>query len=334
MPLGSALDKPEHNQDRHELEALLNNTEKPIICWAEDGKTLLQIAAVAGGEIEELRKRPIVAFCALTASPLQHDKRYVENLIEFADAGIPVVYGSCFQLGATSPITVAGALIQINAEVLSGLVIAQLTRRGAPFIYGCMGSMLDQYTYVMSHGAPELTLINAGATDLASHYGLAHFGAGGCSDSKLVDEQAAVEATETTLVAGLCGTPLVHGLGYIESSLTASYEMMVVTDEIAGMVKRTLVNEAVSPDTISLETIERVGPGGSFLATPHTVKYASQHFRTRLMDRRRFDEWQRDGARRLATRAYENAKKLLSTHQPEPLPNGVAATIRSIVENG
>jgi len=331
MPLGSALDKPEGGQDRHELEALLNNTGKPIICWAEDGKSLLQIAAAASGGIEELRKKPIVTICALTASPLQHDKRYIENLMEFAAAGIPAVYGSCFQLGATSPITVAGSLTQINAEVLSGLVIAQLTRKGAPFIYGCMGSMLDQYTYVMSHGAPELTLVNAGATDLATHYGLAHFGAGGCSDSKLVDEQAVCEATETTFVAGLCGTPLVHGLGYVESSLTASYEMMVITDEIAGMVRRTLMNEIVSPDTISLETIERVGPGGSFLATAHTMKYVTQHFRATLMDRKRFDGWRKDGAKRLATRASESAKKILATHQPEPLPKDIAATIQSII---
>jgi trimethylamine--corrinoid protein Co-methyltransferase len=334
MPLGSALDKPESSQDRHELEALLNNTEKPIICWAEDGKTLLRVAATAAGGLEELRKRPIIAMCALTASPLQHVKRYVGNLIEFASAGIPAVYGSCFQLGATSPITVAGSLTQINAEVLSGLVIAQLTRKGTPFIYGCMGSMLDQYTYVMAHGAPELTLVNAGATDLATYYGLAHFGAGGCTDSKLVDEQAVGEATETTFVAGLCGTPLVHGIGYIESSLTASYEMMVITDEIVGMVKRTLVNEVVSPETISLETIERVGPGGSFLATPHTLKYLSKHFRATLMDRRRFDEWQKDGAKRLATRARQHAKIILATHHPEPLPRDTAATIRSIVENG
>jgi trimethylamine--corrinoid protein Co-methyltransferase len=194
--------------------------------------------------------------------------------------------------------------------------------------------MLDQYTYVMSHGAPELTLVNAGATDLASYYGLAHFGAGGCSDSKLVDEQAVGEATETTFVAGLCGTPLVHGLGYVEASLTASYEMMVVTDEIAGMVKRTLANEVVSPDTISLETIERVGPGGSFLATPHTLKYVGQHFRTKLMDRKRFDAWQKDGAKRLATRAREDAKRILATHKPQTLPGSVAATIRTIVESG
>jgi trimethylamine--corrinoid protein Co-methyltransferase len=333
MPLGSALDKPESSQDSHELEALLNNTEKPIICWAEDGKTLLRVAAAAAGGMDELRKRPIVAMCGLTASPLQHDKTYVENLIEFAKAGIPTVYGSCFQLGATSPITVAGSLTQVNAEVLSGLVIAQLTRKGTPFIYGCMGSMLDQYTYVMAHGAPELTLVNAGATDLASHYGLAHFGAGGCTDSKLVDEQAVGEATETTFVAGLCGTPLVHGIGYIESSLTASYEMTVITDEIVGMVKRTLVNEVVSPETISIETIERVGPGGSFLATPHTLKYAGQHFRASLMDRTRFDAWQKDGAKRLATRARENAQRILATHHPEALPKDIAATIRTIVEN-
>jgi len=333
MPLGSALDKPENSQDRHELEALLNNTEKPIICWAEDGQMLLRIAAAAAGGDENLRRRPIVSMCALAASPLQHDRRYVENLIEFAKAGIPAVYGSCIQLGATSPITVAGSLTQVNAEVLSGLAIAQLAKKGAPFIYGCMGSILDQSTYVMSHGAPEMALVNAGATDLATYYGLPHFGAGGCTDSKVVDGQAVGEATETTLLAGLCGTHLVHGIGYIESSVTASYEMIVIDDEIAGMVKRMLAEGVVSHETISLETIERVGPGGSFLATPHTLKYLGQHFRTTLMDRRRFDGWQKDGAKRLAARASEKAKKLLATHQPQPLSSDISATIRTMVES-
>jgi len=333
MPLGSALDKPKNSQDRHELDALLNNTEKPIICWAENGQGLLRMAAAAAGEDENLSSRPIVSMYGLTTSPLQHEKRYVENLIEFAKAGVPAVYGSCIQLGATGPITVAGSLTQVNAEVLSGLAIAQLAKKGAPFIYACMGSILDQYTAVMSHGAPELALVNAGATDLATYYGLPHFGVGGCTDSKVVDEQAAGEATETTLMAGLCGTHLVHGLGYVESSVTASYDMIVIGDEIAGMVKRMLADGPVTRETISFETIDRVGPRGSFLSTPHTLKYLGQHFRTTLMDRRRFDGWQKDGAKHLAIRASEKAKKLLAEHQPQPLPSDISATIRTMVEN-
>jgi len=184
----------------------------------------------------------------------------------------------------------------------------------------------------MSHGAPELALVNAGATDLASYYGLPHFGACGCTDSKVVDEQAVGEAAESTLLAGLCGTHLAHGMGYIESSVTASYEMLVINDEIAGMVRRVLADGAVSHETISLETIEHVGPGGSYLATPHTLKYLGQHFRTTLMDRKRFDGWQKDGAKRLTARASEKAKELLATHQPRPLPSDISATIRTIVE--
>ena len=333
VPLGSALDKPKSRQDMHELDALLNNTEKHIICWAENGQALLRMAAAAIGEEENLSRRPIVSLYGLTTSPLQHERRYVENLIEFAKAGIPAVYGSCIQLGATGPITVAGSLTQVNAEVLSGLAIAQLAKKGAPFIYACMGSILDQYTSVMSHGAPELTLVNAGATDLATFYGLPHFGAGGCTDSKIVDEQAAGEATETTLMAGLCGTHLVHGLGYIESSVTASYEMIVICDEIAGMVKRMFADGSTTRETISLETIDRIGPGGNFLSAPHTLKYVGQHFRTTLMDRRRFDAWKNDGAKRLATRASEKAKKLLAKHQPHPLPSDIAAKIRTMAEN-
>lgn len=332
MPLCSALDKPENAQDRHELDALLNNTEKPIICWAEDGGALIRMAAAAAGGDEVLRKRPIVSMCAHTASPLQHDRKYVENLLEFAKAGVPAVYGPCIQMGATGPVTIAGSLAQANAEVLSGLVIAELAKRGAPFIYGCMGSTLDQYTCVMCYGAPELALFNAGATDLATHYGLPHFGTGGCTDSKVVDGQAMVEASQTALLAALCGTHLVHDIGYIESGLTASYEMMVVNNETAGMVKRILAGGVVSHETISLETIKKVGPGGSFLTDPHTLKHLGQHFRTTLMDRRRFDAWKKDGAKDLVVRAREKARSLLATHQPHPLPSDVSAAIRTMAE--
>jgi trimethylamine--corrinoid protein Co-methyltransferase len=333
MPLCSALDKPKIAQDRHELDALLNNTEKPIMCWAEDGRALLRIAAAAAGDHEILRKQPIVSMCANTASPLQHDRKYVENLLEFAQAGVPAVYGPCIQLGATGPVTIAGSLAQANAEVLSGLVISGLAKKGAPFIYGSMGSILDQYTCVMSYGAPELALFNAGATDLAMYYGLPHFGTGGCTDSKLVDEQAVAEATETALVAGLCRTHLVHDVGYIESGMTASYEMIVINDEVAGMVGRVLADEIVSHETISLETIEKVGPGGSYLTAPHTLKYLGKQPRTRLMDRRRFDAWHKDGAKDLLFRAREKAKRLLAEHQPQPLPSDISTAIRDMIEN-
>jgi trimethylamine--corrinoid protein Co-methyltransferase len=315
------------------LDALLNNTEKPIICWAEDGRALLRIAAAAAGGDEILRKRPIVSMCANTASPLQHDRKYVENLLEFAQAGVPAVYGPCIQLGATGPVTIAGSLAQANAEVLSGLVIAELAKKGAPFIYGCMGSILDQYTCVMSYGAPELALFNAGATDLAMYYGLPHFGTGGCTDSKVVDEQAVAEATETALVAGLCGTHLVHDIGYIESGITASYEMIVINDEVAGIVGRILADGIVSHETISLETIKKVGPGGNYLTAPHTLKYLSQHFRTTLMDRGRFDAWQKDGAKDLLVRSREKAKRLLAEHQPQPLPSDISTAIRQMIES-
>ena len=330
MPLCSALDKPENAQDRHELDALLNNTEKPIICWAEDGRVLVRMVVAATGGDEVVGKRPIVSMCAHTASPLQHDRKYVENLLEFAKAGVPAVYGPCIQMGATGPVTIAGSLAQANAEVLSGLVIAELAKKGAPFIYGCMGSLLDPHSCVMSYGAPELALFNAGATDLATYYGLPHFGTGGCTDSKVVDGQAVAEATETALLAGLCGTHLVHDIGYIESGLTASYDMIVIDDEIAGMVRRILADGLVSHDTISLETIEKVGPGGSYLTASHTLKYLGQHFRTTLMDRRRLDAWQ-DGAKDLVVRAKEKAKSLLAVHKPQPLPSDVSAAIRSVV---
>lgn len=331
MPLASALDMPEDIQDLHEFEALLNNTEKPVVCWAEHGRLLIKMAAAVAGGIKELRVRPILCNCALTVSPLQHHAKYLETLIESSKAGVPIIYGSCIQMGATGPATIAGSLAQANAEILSALVISQLAAEGSPFIYACEGSILDQKAMVMAYGAPELSLFDLGATALAGYYGLPNFGTGGCTDSKVVDGQAVGEATQTALLAALGGANLIHGIGYMESSATASFEMVVVGDEMAGAVRQILADTEISPETLAFETIQETGPGGSFLSSPHTLKHYRKHHRTTLMDRRGFAAWQRDSAKELQVRAKEKALALLRAHQVEPVPGDISSRIREIL---
>ena len=136
--------------------------------------------------------------------------------------------------GASAPATLAGTLVITNAETLSGLVIAQLKRKGAPFIIGGIISTMDMSTGILSYGAPEMDLMMAGFVDIARHYRLPVWGTGGNSDAKIVDQQAAIESTFSCLMSALSGANMVHDPGYIESGLTTSHEMLVMTDEIIG----------------------------------------------------------------------------------------------------
>ena len=336
MSLCCALDAPKEVADRHEVEAMLLNTEKPLIVITygrEGAKDAIRMARLVMGDVKTLRRKPILTLYSEPVAPLQHDATYTGNLIEFAKAGLPVVYGPCDQAGATSPATLAGTIVQAGAEVLSGLVIHQLARRGAPFIYGVISSVMDMRTTIMCYGAPEFTLINAGAAQLAEFYGLPFFGTGGVTDSKIPDAQAAAEAALSLNMAALTGTNLIHDIGYIESGLTGSFEMIVICDEIAGMVSRIVEGVEVSDETLAVDVIDRIGPGGTFLAEQHTLKFFErEHWIPRIMNRQRYGPWKREGGRSLSNTAREVVGRILREHRPSPLPEDVRKGVRKIVE--
>jgi len=336
MSLCSALDAQKGVEDRHEIEAMLLNTEKPIIAitYGRGGaRDAIQMATLIAGDAETLRRNPILTLYSEPIAPLQHDATYTGNLIEFAKAGLPVVYGPCDQAGATSPATLAGTIVQANAEVLSGLVIHQLAHKGAPFIQGVISTVMDMKTTIMAYGAPEFTLINAGAAQMAQWYGLPFFGTGGVTDSKVPDAQASAEAALSLIMAALSGTNLIHDIGYLESGLTGSLEMIVICDEIAGMVSRIMEGVEVNDETLAVDVINKIGPGGTFLAEKHTLKYFErEHWIPRIMDRGRYLSWKNEGQRSLRDKARETAEKILREHQPPPLPNNIREEIRRIVK--
>ena len=329
-----ALDYTGRAQDLHEIEATLINTEKPVVGIAyslETTRDFIRIASLIVGGIEELRKRPILALYSEPVSPLQHDKIYIENLIGYAKEGLPVVYGPCMNAGSTGPMTLAGTLATSNAEILTGLVISQLVRKGTPFIYGNISTIFDMRTGIMSYGAPEFAVINAASAQLAQHYKLPFFGTGGTTDSKVVDGQAVCEAALSALMAVLSGTNLVHDIGYIESGMTASIEMMVICDEIAGMCFRIVQGMTVNDDTLATDVVAKVGPGGHFLAQKHTLKHLNELWMPTLMDRNRFEAWSKSGTKDLLARAREKALEILKEHQPEPVPKDIVDGIKKII---
>jgi trimethylamine--corrinoid protein Co-methyltransferase len=333
-----ALDCPPAVQDLHELEAVFTNTAKPVMAIAyspQGARKIIEMAEAIRGGSDRLRREPLLFLYSEPTSPLEYGEKAADILIEAASVGVPALCGPCVQAGATGPVTLSGTLVQSIAETLTGLTIAQLTRRGAPFVMGVISTIMDMRTAVMSYGAPEFSIINAASSQMAHHYGIPFFGTGGCSDSKSPDEQAIAEATTSLLMAMLSGTNLIHDIGYIEGGNTGSLEMVVMLDEVFSMLSRIVKGMRVDEETLSLGVIGEVGSGGHYLSHEHTRRFfTEEHWFPNLIDRKRYERWKVEGGKDLLTRAREKLRKILGEYEPEPLPNAVLKEVKSIRSAG
>lgn len=335
MSMALPSDAPTALADRYAFRAMLQNTLKPLVftAWDEEGLAdiIAMAEAVAGGR-EALRLNPLLLAYLEPSSPLQHSQEAVRKLLLMAERGLPLVYSPGPVEGASAPVTPAGSLAMANAEVLSGLVMAQLRRRGAPFVYGSGSGPLDMKTMVATYASPEFMLHMRATAELAHHlYHLPVWGFAGCSDAKLPDMQAGIESALWILWTALSGANLVHDVGYVESGMTLSYEMMVVGDELIGFARRLLAGIHFSPEQLALDVIDAVGPGGDFLSTDHTLDHFRQVWYPRLFDRRDHAGWEEAGRPTLQETARDLARRTLSEHQPPPLATDVEARLDEII---
>ncbi|HHX50427.1 MAG TPA: trimethylamine methyltransferase, partial [Clostridia bacterium] len=200
----------------YEFEAMARNTTKTVIASCSDGRNcqdLIDLAAAIMGGPEELREKPWLAIYSEATAPLRHVEEAIEKLLTCADNWVPVIHTIGSMAGATAPVTLAGALITGNAEVLTALIIHQLRQPGAPFFYGGTITPIDMKTMVHPYGAPEFHLLSACLTELGRFYQLPVFSTGGCTDAKDFDQQAAAEAAYSLLLESLAGGNLIHDIG-------------------------------------------------------------------------------------------------------------------------
>ena len=335
MSLGLTSDVPMKTYDRHQLLAMLQGTTKPLVITAVDKQGLedqYEMACAVVGGPEEFARAPLFIIYIEPSSPLSNTKEAVEKLLYAAETGIPAIYTPCPMCGATAPATLAGLLVQCLAECFTGLVLAQLARKGASVIIGGVVTIMDMASTIMPYGAPELPLLSAAMTDVAKWLRLPMFSTAGCGDSKVLDEQAAIESSVSIAIAALSGANLIHDVGYLEAGLVGSFDMLVMSDEVISMVKRIMRGITVDREHLAIEVIDQVGPGGHFLAEDHTLR----HFRTefwqpRLLDRSRVETWQAAGAKTMGQRVREKVLDLLENFQPAPLPAAVEAQLKAIV---
>ena len=240
-----------------QFAAMLRGTSKPLVMVPEDARhiELFMEMATACGASDSW------AIYAMPTPPLTHGKDSVDRLVGCARLGIPMIYASAFLPGATAPASVAGCVVQANAEMLSGLVIAELASPGAPFVYGVAQGWMEPRSGHIVYCGPEEMAAQQASADLARFYGLPSFGGGGCSDSLMLDEQWAFETGMTLLTGGSSGVTLVHDLGYVASGTASSYETMVVADELAGWVKAYLNGVTIDEGSLAVAEMRGCGAG-------------------------------------------------------------------------
>ncbi len=323
MCMGVAHELPQSIADKHHFAAMTANTTKPIVFTAASLDNLDDIyqmaCAVAGGK-ENLRQKPFIIHYTEPIAPLIHPRDSLDKLLYCVEHDIPVIYTSATTAAQNGPATLAGSLALSVARILSGIVIGQLTRKGAPMIVTMHVSSMDPRNGIHTYASPEHIIGQAAARDMASFYHLPTWGRAGCTDSKIVDQQAAFESGSEILMQALGGENLIHDVGYIESGLTASWDAIVMADEFIGTAKRVVRGFTISEETLALDLIEQVGPSGHFMAEPHSVSHYRQEFwLPELTDRDNFGGWQEKGRTTMLDRVKAKVKRILATHQPEPL---------------
>ncbi|MEA3350460.1 MAG: trimethylamine methyltransferase family protein [Chloroflexota bacterium] len=319
----------------HSFMRMLRGTTKPNVYTAKDIKDMQDIyriaAAVAGGE-EALREKPFFLQYSEPISPLFIIEESLQKVIFCAEKGVPVAYIPSTNPGGGGPITVAGSVALGNAESLLGLIISQLVRPGAPFLYGMNTAALDMKTTIVSYGSPEWSLGMAGWTALAHYYNLPVWGYGGATDSKVVDAQAGIEATFSIMTAFLARTTLVHDVAYIEYGSTSSMEMLVIADEIIRMTRFFAGGLPIDKNTLALEATKRVTPGGGYIADKHTfANFRTAQWMPQIIDRNDYVSWKDKGSKDMFTRANQRARKILAQHEVPPLPEEAEAVFAEIL---
>jgi trimethylamine---corrinoid protein Co-methyltransferase len=317
-----------------QMAHMLEDTVKPIVFVTNDRascqRAIDMAIAVAGGN-EALREQQHILLYSEPSSPLQQSGTAVDKLLLMAEFELPVVHSPGPQMGASAPITMAGGLVMSLAEIFSSLVLHQLKRPGAPFVFGAGIHHMDMSSTQICYASPEFQLTKAAIAELGRWYGLPTWGYAGCSDAKVMDEQAAIEATTSVIMAKLSGANLIHDVGYMESGLTGSFEMIALTDELVSMADNLLKGIVVNDETTLVDEINRVGPGGNYLDSDVTLQRFREFWFPSLLDRQRRLVWQKKGATTMGERLNAKVLNILENHQPKPLEPEKRARVQEIL---
>jgi len=327
-------DVGQENIDVNRFGAALNRTRKHImggVYTVEGIRNVIKMAEMIAGSPEKLRKRPFISMVACIISPFKLDESYGRLAIEVARNNIPLVVPAEPLCGATAPVTLAGNLVVDCVDTLTGVMLAQLVNPGAPVLFGCISSITDLRDMKYLAGAVEMGLLNAAAAQMAQFYKLPIYATAGMSDAKVNDVQAGYESATTSLLTALAGANFIHdAAGFLEFCMTASFDKLVIDNEIIGMVMRAVQGIQVDETTLAFDEIKKVGPAGHYVSSRHTRRHMrTEQYMPTLSDRENRDIWLAAGGKDARARATEKALSILNAEPKSVISEDIRKRIIS-----
>jgi trimethylamine--corrinoid protein Co-methyltransferase len=331
----SAQDMPPETRGLHEIKVIWENSTKHVqtesIYNEREARAAIEMAGLIAGGREELRKRPVLSLMQCSAPPLGHDGGSLDAALVAAEAGVPTGFMTMAANLTTGPATLAGNLAVGNAEVIAATALLQLAYPGAPVFYAAAQTASDPRTGAYTGGGPEDFLYGAATNVLADFYNIPLSMGSFATGAKESNWQAGVENSLSTFMASVVMSDMLLGVGLLHGSRIWSYAQMMMDCEIFAIIRKTMQGIVVDDETLALDTIAAVGPGGNFLTQKHTLKHMRELFVPQFMDRRPYNEWEakRDDARDWA---LAKARQILASHQPEPLDPKLSAELAKVIE--
>jgi len=316
-----------------QMEVMLNYSSKPIcfVTYGWEGTSeIVEMAELAVGGADDLRINPSIICYLNPTTSFVHNESALRKLIYCAEKRLPVVYLPDLLRGMTGPMTREGSMACHNAGVLVGLVISQLVNEGAPIIISsARPSSLDMKTMVAPYGTGPGGVSGIG---INHYYELPVFSTGGASDSKLLDEQAIFEGTLTLYGATLAGGNMIHDMGYMESGLTGSLELVVIEDEIVSVIKADSTGLDFNEETLALDLVHKHALSADFMATEHTLRHCREGWQPRLIDRQSYKQWEDSGGTSMRDRARALIDEILAEEPRLALPPDIAEQVTAIAD--
>jgi trimethylamine--corrinoid protein Co-methyltransferase len=320
--------------DVHSAEAMFCNSTKPPWVCPGDGnqaRQIIEMASIIAGGRDELQNHPVFLGLASPNSPLRLASHDLDVTREFTTANLPIALINCPNNGATSPISIAGTIVQTMAECLSLILVAQLFNPGNPVVSGPSPAVLDMRTANSCFGTPEGALVAAGSAQMMRYYSIPSYTSITSSESIVIDAQTGWEIAWTAQLPMLAGVSLVNGVGLIDACAGMSHEKLVIDNEVFGGLRRILRGIEVTDTTLAPDVIEKVGPGGHYLSQRHTRDLMNkERWFPKISNRLPLQEWKKERVD-LWQRARQQAMEILRTHRPEPLEKKKEEDVRRLV---
>ena len=329
-------DVPGETGDIHSMKTVLENTLKHVEAqpWSfASVKYLFELAPVAAGSAESMRKRPVSHVFSCSISPFVFSDMDMEVIIQACRLGVPVGAYSLPSAGATSPITIAGTVLEGGAEILAQLVMSQLFQPGVPVMGGLGNYTLDMSTGRVQVENIETILASAAFVQFikeAFHIPAKSHGFG--TDSYIPDGQAMMAIGLRSLIGSLSGNDILSHAGRLNSALAVSPVKLIIDNELAKVLKRIKAGIKVDDDYLAWKEILSIEPGGHYLELPHTLKHCREALRSRLAVTQPRDAWSAEGRKDLQARMVEEYRELKRKLKPPELPEEVKKELNNIVK--